>query len=187
MADTYKAPSDTAADFTYSYEYGVCVDDGTGSDGAHNWLPIRFISAVDPSRSPKTKDAATYDDKGADNAPVVGESWTLSFTVQGHRSSTGGYLAEVERLMDLASPTATGSKATGSFLWFDKPANATAKANAKEAFIGTGTVDIKRQNTDNDSIGGFTVTITGQGPREPITNPYDPTSGALKFTPPAGA
>lgn len=173
MANTFKTATE-AGNLMNSYEYGVCIDDGKGSDGSRNWLPIRFISAVDPARTPKTKEAATYDDLGADNAPVVGESWTLSFTVQGHRLKDGSYLPEIERLLELASPTAIGAKATGTFLWFDKPADAEAKPNPKDAFEGDGSVDIKRQNTDNDSIAGFTVTITGQGPRRQVTNPFNP-------------
>lgn len=179
MAETYKAPTDVARQAAYSYEYGVAINTGTAAAPA--WSPIRFISGVDPARTPKTQDAATYDDMGADNAPVVGESWTLQFTVQQQRTADGAFLAEVEALMKLTKPTAIGTAASGEFLWYDKPSDATAKPNPTEAFRGVGTVDIKRGNTGNADIGVFNVTITGQGPRKQVVNPYDPATGTLKF------
>lgn len=166
---------------TYSYEYGAAVDSGTSD--APKWNMIRWASAIDPSRSPKTKDAATYDDKGAANAPVVGEDWTLSFTMQGRRdTATGRYQPELEALLACTGPDAVGTRATAHVMWFDKPADPTSKPNPDDAFEGYGTVDIKRGATDNDSIGQFNVTITGQGRRTRIKNPYDPATGTLKFT-----
>ncbi|HLS15008.1 MAG TPA: hypothetical protein VK095_10905 [Beutenbergiaceae bacterium] len=154
-------PVDT--EFGFSYEYGVDIQDG------EDWLPIRFISAVDPQTTPVTQDAATYDDLGSPNQAKLSESWTLGFTIQQHRTAEGTFLPEVEALLALAKPDAVGNRATGTFRWYDKPA--TGDPHPEEAYEGDGTVQINRQNTGNDQIGGWSVTITGQGRRRQIDNP----------------
>lgn len=128
MTDALKEPTKTSETFAFSYERGIAINVGT--EEARQWLEVRFSTAHDPKREPKTQSAPTYDDKGADTTVVVGETWSLTFAVQGHRAKNGGYLDEVEALMKLTEPDATGSKAIGHFMWFDKPANAdTPKAN----------------------------------------------------------
>lgn len=154
-------------DFAFSYEYGVDINVGTAI--TPDWQRIRFISAVDPQRNPITQPAETYDDLGAPNAAVLSESWTLGFTVQAQRLPDGKFLPEVEALLSAARPIAVGKLASRDFRWYDKPAVGTP--NADEAYQGRGTVQINRQNTGNDQIAGWTVTITGQGRRTQIPNP----------------
>lgn len=156
-----------ATEFGFSYEYGVDVN--LGSKETPDWQPIRFISAVDPQATPVTKDAQTYDDKGAPNEVRTSESWTLGFTIQQHRTDDGSYLPEVEALLALAAPDAVGNAATGQFRWYDKPAE--GAPNPDDAFEGDATVQINRGQTGNDDIGGWSVTLTGRGRRRQIENP----------------
>lgn len=151
-------------EFGFSYEYAVDVK--TGED---TWQKIRFISAVDPQVTPVTQDAATYDDLGAPNLVKTSESWTLSFTVQQHRTSTGEYLPEMEAILALVDPDAVGNAATGTFRWYDNPA--AGIPNPDEAYEGDGTVQVTRAQTGNDAIGSWNVTVTGQGRRRKIANP----------------
>lgn len=78
-------------------------------------------------------------------------------------------MPEVEALLALAAPDAVGSRATGSFRWYDKPAE--GEPNADDAFEGDATVQINRGETGNDGIGGWSVTLTGRGRRRAIENP----------------
>ncbi|RTE47891.1 hypothetical protein [Actinobaculum sp. 352] len=157
--------SQPTGDYTFSYEYGVDIKLTDGS-----WQPIRFISAVQPTVSAKELDGATYDDKGADHPVKVGETASLTFNVQGHRLADGAYLPEVEALLAANEPDATGTKATVTVRYYDKPAAGTANPN--DAYELDATVNaFARQNTDNASLGGWTVTLNGQGPRRKITNP----------------
>jgi len=156
-------------EFGFSYEYGVDINLGTVE--TPNWQPIRFISAVDPQVTPVTQDAATYDDLGAPNQVKLSESWTASFTVQQQRLANGSFLPEVEKLRALAGPTAVGQGATGHFRWYDKPAQ--GAPNPTEAYEGEASVQFNRQNTGNDQIGGWSVTLTGRGKRREIENPYE--------------
>lgn len=154
-------------EFGFSYEYGVDVNLGDADEP--DWQPVRFISGVDPQASPVTKDAQTYDDDGAPNEVKTSESWTLGFTIQQHRLEDGSYMPEVEALLALASPDAVGRKATGHVRWYDKPA--AGEPNPDDAFEGNCTVEMNRDQTGNDDIGGWSITLTGQGRRRQIENP----------------
>ena len=149
----------------------VCQAEASATAAAPNWQTIRFISAVDPQVSPVNQDAATYDDDGAPNQAKTSESWTLAFTAQQHRLPNGHYFPEIEALMALNAPDAVGAKAVGHFRWYDDPSGLGVIPNPDDAFEGIGTVSINRQNTANDGIGGWSVTITGQGKRTRVTNP----------------
>jgi len=152
----------------FSYEYSVDINLGTSE--VPIWQQIRFISAVNPQVTAVTKDGATYDDEGAPHPVKTSESWTLDFTIQAHRTiADGSFLPEVEALLALTWPDAVGDAATGEFRWYDDPVN--QNPNPDEAFQGTGTVTMTRQNTGNDDLAGWTVTITGQGRRTHIANP----------------
>lgn len=156
-------------EFGFSYEYAVDID--VSETDTPEWQRIRFISAVDPQVQPVSQDAATYDDKGSPHPVKLSESWTLSFTVQVHRQSDGSYLPEVEKLLELAGPDSVGNAATGSFRWYDNPASGTP--NPTDAYQGSASVQVNRGQTGNDQIGGWSVTLTGQGRRTQITNPAE--------------
>lgn len=172
-------------EFAYSYEYAFDVDI-TPEAVEPTWQFVRFSSAIDPQVSPITQDGATYDDKGSPNQVKTSESWTLGATVQAHRLLSGSFLPEVEALLAATRPDAVGNKATRRFRWYDKPAE--GAANPNEAYQGIGTVQVNRQNTGNDQIAGFTVTVTGQGRRVQIPNPAstepDPAPAGFSYTPP---
>src|SRR5690606_41591476 len=97
-------------------------------------------------------------------------SWALASTDERQRLPDGKFLAEGEKLRELAGPNAVGEGATGQFRWYDKPAQGTP--NPTEAYEGEATVQFNRQNTGNDQIGGWSVTLTGRGKRREIPNPY---------------
>lgn len=156
-----------ATEHVFSYEYGVDINLGTTD--TPQWQQIRFISAVDPQVSEVTKDGQTYDDHGAPHPVKTGESWTLAFTIQAHRKADGSFLEEVEHLLDATRPDATGDSAVREFRWYDLPYG--GAPNVNEAYQGRGTVQVTRQNTANDDLAGWSVTVTGIGRREQIENP----------------
>ena len=156
--------------YGFSYEYGVDIW------LTDKWQPIRFISSVNPTVSPKEVDAATYDDSGADHPVRVGETPSLSFYVQMHRLASGNFLPEVEALLAATRPDAVGSLGVVKVRYYDKPVK--GKPNSKEAYELTATVSAERASTGNAELSGWNFTLNGQGARKGITNPV-PATGLL--------
>lgn len=161
------ASADTGrTQYGFSYEYGVDIKI------SDEWQPIRFISSVNPSVSPKEVDAATYDDKGADHPVRVGETPSLSFYVQMHRLESGKFLPEVETLLAATRPEAVGSLGVVRVRYYDKPVN--SLPNPDEAYELLATVSAERAATGNAELGGWNFTLNGQGPRVKVANPAKP-------------
>ena len=153
-----------------SFEYGLDINVGTFD--APEWQPVRRISNFQPTPTPTTQDAQTYDDLGAANSDVTGWSWTLAFNAQVNRSvTTGKYLPEIEALLSRTRPSAKGEAAVIGVRWYHKPE--TGVANPDDAGQGVATVSYQRQNTGAEgSIEVFAFTLTGKGPYEEIQNPF---------------
>lgn len=158
-----------------SFEYGLDIQ--TGTSETPEWTTVRRISGWTPSFPPTTQDVATYDDRGATSEEVTARSFSASFTVQGNRSlTTGKYLPEVEAL--LAAARGVGAAAVAEVRWYHKPDVGTPDPDdAGSALV---TVDMTRQNTGNAEIESFSVTLTGRGRAQAITNPFTgwPVEGA---------
>lgn len=159
-----------ATQYGFSYEYGVDVYNAA----VNKWQPIRFISSVNPTVSPKEVDAATYDDNGADHPVRVGETPSLSFYVQMHRLNNGKFLPEVEILLAATRPDAVGADGTVKVRYYDKPVS--GASNPDEAYELIATVSAERAATGNAELGGWNFTLNGQGQRKNITNPAPGTS-----------
>ena len=153
-----------------SYEYGLDLNLGTTE--APVWQPVRRISDFQPTPTPKTQDAQTYDDFGADNADVIGWNTNLSFNVLVNRSSsTGLYVPEVEALLARTRPEAKGEAAVIEARWYHKPESGTP--NPTEAGQGFFTVATSRANTGADgAVERLSVTLTGKGSARTIENPF---------------
>jgi len=153
-----------------SYEYGLDVNVGTAD--APEWQPVRRISGFQPTPTPTTQDAQTYDDLGAANSDVTGWSWTLAFNAQVNRSlTTGEYLPEIEALLARTRPSAKGEGAVIEARWYHKPE--AGKPNPNDAGQGVATVAYSRQNTGpGGEIEVLAFTLTGKGPAEEIPNPF---------------
>lgn len=153
-----------------SYEYGVRVN--TGTTAAPVFTDVRRLSDYSQTPTPKTTEAQTYDDFGADNSEVTGWGHGLAFSVLGNRSTaTGLYLPEVEALLARTKPSAKGEAAKVEVQWFHKPENGTP--NPTDAGQGFATVAFSRANTGADgSVEKLNFTLTGVGPAQEIANPF---------------
>lgn len=153
-----------------SFEYGIDINLGTFADPS--WQPIRRMLSYQPSGTPTTQDAQTYDDLGAPNADVTGWGFGHTFNVQVNRSlGSGLYLPEVEALLARTRPSAVAELATIDYRWYHKPAVGTP--NPHDAGRGQATVAVSRQNTGpGGEIEVLSFTTTGKGSYEEIQNPF---------------
>ena len=169
MPDPQGTPGATTSAATGPTQYGFSYEYGVDLWIENEWQPIRFISSVNPTVSPKEVDAATYDDNGADHPVRVGETPSLSFYVQMHRLASGKFLPEVEALLAATRPDAVGSLGVVKVRYYDKPVN--HSPNPQEAYELIATVSAERAATGNAELSGWNFTLNGQGPRKSITNP----------------
>lgn len=171
---TTLAPLPAGAALGFSYEYGIDIDlnyDATAATPTvPDWQPIRRASAIAPTAPPITATAQTYDDLGAPNDQKTSESWALPFTVQVNRLPSGLYAPEIEALKSYTEPDKVGSAAIAHVRWYDKPAS--GSPNPDDAYEGFCSVSIERGATGNADTGSWTITLTGQGRRIQITNPF---------------
>jgi hypothetical protein len=165
-----KAPLPTGSTLGKSFEYGCDINVGTFL--APVWQPFRRISGFQPSPTPQTQDAQTYDDLGSPNNDVTGWAMNLAFNAQVNRNvTTGEYLAEVEAVLKRTGPGAIGELAVVEARWYHKPATGTP--NPDDAGKGYFTVATTRQNTGpNGEIEVIAITLTGKGEYEKIVNPF---------------
>ncbi|MFF2493253.1 phage tail tube protein [Agromyces sp. NPDC058064] len=169
-----------------SFEYGMDVNLGTYD--TPDWQPIRRMSGYQPTYTPTTQDAQTYDDLGAANQDVTGWSHAHAFNVQVNRSiTTGAYLPEIEAIRARTLPSAKGAAAVLDVRWYHKPES--GEPNPTDAGRGFVTVAYQRQNTGpNGEIEQWSVTLTGKGPYEEIANPFagwdaEPAPAIISITP----
>ncbi|MDD7963308.1 phage tail tube protein [Microbacterium thalli] len=168
-------------------DYGIDVNLGTRA--APNYQSIRRMSGYAPTFPASTADVASYDNQGDPDEDVDGRGFAASFTVQGNRSvSTGLYLPELEAL--IAASRAKGEAAVLDVRFYHKPA--VGAPNPNDAGRADVTVEITRGNTGNTGIESFSVSITGKGGFEPITNPWtgwatNPAPKITSVTPPSRA
>jgi hypothetical protein len=164
------APLPAGATLGKSFEYGVDVNLGTYADPI--WQAIRRLFGYQPTDTPTTQDAQTYDDLGAPNSDVTGWGWGLGFNVQVHRNvNTGLFMPEVEYLLARTKPTAVGELAIADVRWYHKPA--VGAPNPTDAGRGQATVAKTRQNTGpGGEIEVLGFTLSGKGAYEEIANPF---------------
>jgi hypothetical protein len=169
MTTTHTVPAGTT--LGKSYERGQQIDLGYPG-GPENWVDVRRMSDFKPTPTPITKPAQTYDDLGSPNESKTGESVATSFSVLGNRSATTGkYLPEVQKLVDATRPSAKGEDAVVRMRYFHKPEIGTPDPD--EAFEYLATVAYAPQNVGAEGdVERLDFTLTGQGPRIEITNPF---------------
>lgn len=165
-----KVPLPTGTVLGKSFEYGLDVNVGTAE--SPTWQSFRRISGFQPTPTPTTQDAQTYDDLGAPNTDVTGWGMNLAFVAQVNRLATSGlYLPEVEKLLAATGSGSVGESAVIEARWYHKPSEGVP--NPTDAGRGYFTVGYTRQNTGpGGEIEQFAFTLTGKGEYEKITNPW---------------
>ncbi len=150
-----------------SYEHGLDINLGTYDNPV--WQPFRRISGWAPAFARVTTDVTTYDDMGDTNEAVSGRTFSAAFTAQGNRSTvTGKLLPELDRVIQASR--AKGEAAILDVRFYHKPETGTPDPDdAGRAFV---TVEATRQNTGNSESEVYSITLSGKGAYEPITNPF---------------
>lgn len=148
----------------HALAHELVLEVNTSATATPDWVKVRFASAINPTVTPTTADATTYDDEGTDHPVRVGDTWALAFTVNRYRTADGSYLPEHEVLRKAGDPGIRGAEAEVEVRWYDK-------GGADEAYQGTATVGWARGNTGPKDLSTAAVSLTGAGPLTAIENP----------------
>lgn len=152
----------TAGDLANSYEW---LWDITANPTAVTpiWVNVPDITGLTPTPAPKYKDTTTYANKGNTTQTKTGEDFTLTVSVKGVKDETGEFQDEL--LVLFAAADAIGAANVIGYRY----GHATSPSLA---WKGTAAVEWSRGNTGNDDPELFAFTLTGQGDRQSITNPF---------------
>lgn len=161
-----------------SFEYGVDVFDGPAAEALTapasdpRWLPVRRAYGINPTMTPITQDAQTYDDKGSPNADVSAWSFTLALSALVNRSSTTGELVPELRVLHDRYGDKINDAAVVGVRWYHKPADGSTP-DPRDAFRGLATVALTRANVGPDGANeAWNLTLTGKGYATRINNPF---------------
>ena len=126
------------------------------------WLNVPDITGLTPTPSPKLKDGTTYAHKGSTAQSKTGEDFTLAASIKGVRDTTGEFQPEL--LILFAAADAKGAANIVGYRYYHA-------SSPSLAWKGTAAVNWTRDNTGNDDLEMFALTLTGQGDRIKIANP----------------
>jgi len=157
FADVQPTAGDQAG--TYEWLWDIAAPSATTPT---TWVNVPDITGLTPTPAPKFKDGTTYANKGNTSQSKTGEDFTMTVSVKGVKDTEGEFQPELLILF-----AAADSKGAANIIHY-RYYHATS---ASLAYQGTASVQWARDNTGNDDLEMFGMTLTGQGDRVKITNP----------------
>lgn len=143
------------------------LDIDTSNTETPNWIQVRALNAFQPAVNSTVQDASDYDSDGWGSDAVTQRKWQLVGTALRKYAEGGAYDPGQERLR-----TAADNLDLVHVRWYERQGGGNG-----EAYEGFGLVQWAPQGGDPTGLNAVQVTILGQGPRTPITNPAK-TSGS---------
>jgi len=143
----YKLEVDTAADPTVP-----------------TWTQVRAVAEFKPDMPPNLEDDSDFDSAGWQSQTKTALAWTLEVKVirKVTPDATKAYDPGQEKLR--ACALAFGASGVAHVRWYDRD-------GGPEAFEGTAEVTWKPDGGPMTATDSVTVTLTGKGVLNPITNP----------------
>lgn len=146
------------------------------TDGT-TWVPLKGINDLNPPVSPTLVSADDYDSDGWSSFEKTMQSWVLTAKVL--RKTVAGAFDAGQELVR-ARVDGWGDAARIWVRWYDRN-------GAPEAYKGWAVVGWAASKTGVADLDEVTITLTGDGARTAITNPYDVASApVISSVSPAG-
>jgi len=163
------------------------VDIDTATYPASQYQQLRGIYELNPIIEPRVQDDETYDDEGWLREATTGGQWRIELKFKHSTGSDGETLDPVQAFLRekflAAVATDVRSGEIGVML-YDREGRSTGYEWEGRAYV-------KSWARDNNAVGdteGISITLQGQGPLTPITNPLaDLTPVVTGLSPSTGA
>lgn len=141
------------------------VDVNTGTNATPVWTQVLGVTEMSPPKvEPVIQTSSDYEDAGWEGNEVTGHKWSAEITVRRKQSPTGAYDAGQEALR--GKKLLAGADATISVRIYER-----AGGSGTEAYQGTAVVGWEDDKGKGEDTAAATISLTGTGPLEAITNP----------------
>ncbi|QIK63836.1 hypothetical protein G7068_12020 [Leucobacter viscericola] len=163
----YTPPAPTKGVNGQSYEFKLDVAAIPEGSAEYVWLPGPDITGLQPNASPKTADGTTYANRGQDDTPTVGETFTIAFDAKAVKNTEGKLAPYMSLLIAAAQANLKGGDPTKKVI----AARVYHEWVEELSWQLTAEVSFQRKNTGNADIEFFSFTLTSKGDREVVPNP----------------
>lgn len=135
----------------------------TGKDDAPEWTMVPGVNAFTQKTDQTTQDVTDYESGGWARNAVTQLAWSVEVTIM-HRChpETGAFNASQEALRKASM--AFGAASLVHVRWYDRDGR-------DEAYEGRALVQWEPDGSATDDVDSIKITLTGDGPLKPITNP----------------
>lgn len=138
------------------------IDMSTAKDGS-DWQLVPGVTDFSPSAEPNIEDSSDYDSGGWAGNTKTGQAWELGVTINRRINDTVKVYHPTHEAFRLAS-FAFGSASQVHIRYMDRN-------GLPEAYEGTAIVTWAPQGGEYTALDQVEITLTGDGPLAPITNP----------------
>ncbi|MFF5228450.1 phage tail tube protein [Dactylosporangium sp. NPDC000521] len=132
--------------------------------GVADWQPLPGVEDFKPNRTQRREKDESYDDAGAMREAITGSSWKNEIKLIHRAGLDGVTFNAVQEHLRVKSEAGDAITGEAHVRWFDR-------SGVGEAWEGRCLVDWEPEGGDGGARDTVKVTLNGQGPRVPITNP----------------
>lgn len=137
------------------------------ADGATNWLKLAGLNDLNDSITPTKQDSSNYDSNGWSAAEITMQTWSVA--AKYNRQATAGVTDAAAELLR-ACRGQFGDAARVYVRWYS------TVQTSETGWQGRAIVELAKSKTGVADLNEFTVTLTGDGILNSISNPYAPSS-----------
>jgi hypothetical protein len=139
------------------------LDLNAATDVAPDWQQVIAISEFVPKYPPNIEDSSVYDDGGWAGNAKTGQAWSIELTISRKIDENAKTYVPTHEQLRLAA-FASGSASRVPLRFMDRN-------GLPEAYQGKAIVTWEPQGGEYTALDTVKVTLTGDGPLVPITNP----------------
>lgn len=151
---------------TLARKFKLEVMPGTSDPTADAWTPVRGVQEFTPAKEDNLEDDSDYDSDGWTSQTRTGQSWSLEVKVarKATSSDTEAVIYDAGQEIVRAASDQFGTEGMVYVRWYNRN-------GGDEAYQGFAQAGFADDGGGVTALSTATITLTGNGKRETITNP----------------